>query len=203
MKNIVALCLLIFISGCISTPEISTSWTDKDFVGKKLQGTLVVAITENLALRKLFEDDYVKALDAKGVRAVASYTQDTGEPTKNQMIKMAKKNNLESVIVTNYIGSSTTDMYHADTYFMGGAIVIDSDGNSSTTYGYSYEIDGPNSYYTSNTYVSLACALYELSNQKMVWSAVSSAQSPGDPIELFSPFINSFIDELHKDQFIN
>lgn len=203
MKNLLALCLLLFVSSCVTTPEIQKSWTDKAFIGKKLQGTLVVAITENLTLRKLFEDDYVKALNSKGVRAIASYTQDKGIPTKAQLINMAKKNKLESIIVTNYIGSDTTDIYHADTYFMGAGMVMNSDAEGNKNYAYSYEIDGPNSYYTSNTYVYLACALYELSNQKIVWSAVSSAQSPGDPIDLFSPFINSFIHELHKDQFIN
>lgn len=202
MKYLTIIVVLLTVVGCTSTPKVARTWIDKDFHSKDLSGVLVVAVAENAKLRIMFENDYVSELKKQGVNAHASHILGLERFKPDNVVAIAEKQGLDTVLVTNYIGTTGHDVYRADTYYFGGAMEISSDGDSTSTYGYSYQVDGPDSYYTTNKYIILATSLYEVSTRKMLWNTLSSAQLAGDPVNLFVPFIKNFVGQAKKDKMI-
>jgi len=203
MKYLAIIAVLLITIGCSTNVNVDRTWVDKDIHSKKLTGVLVVAVAENLKLRKLFEDDYVTELKKQGVNAHASHELGLEQINPDNVVGIAQKRNLESVLVTNYIGSSEYNVYNGDTFYYGGAMMISSDGNSHSYYGYSYQVNGPAYHYTTHKFVSLVSSLYEVSTRKMLWNTVSSAELAGDPRNLFVPFIRSFVGQAKKENLIN
>ena len=201
MKYLAIITFLI-ASGCSTKANVYNTWVNKNIHSKNLAGVLVVAVTENEELRILFEDDYLIELKKNGVNAHASHKLGLKQINPDSVVALAKEQNLNSVLIANYIGTDEYDLYHPDTYYFGGAMTISSEGGSHSYYGYSYQVDGPASYYTNNKYISLASSLYEVSTREMLWNTVSSAQQAGEPVNLFVPFMKSFIDQAKKDNLI-
>lgn len=63
---------LALLAGCAST-RVVNQWEMSD-PGPAFRKLLVVGMSENESVRRVFEDEFVKALAARGVTAVASYT---------------------------------------------------------------------------------------------------------------------------------
>lgn len=202
MKHLVIIALFITMVGCSTNTKVNRTWVDKDIYSKNLSGTLVIAAAENEKLRILFEDDFVAELKKHGANAHSSYRLGLKRINPDAAVALAEKHNLDTALVINYVGSNEYDVYHGDTYYYGGAMTISSDGDSTSYYGYSYQVDGPASHYTTNKFVTLVSSLYEVSTRKMLWNTASSAQQGGDPRNLFLPFIKSFIGQAKKDNLI-
>ncbi len=202
MKYLILIGVMLTLIGCSTNAKVGRTWIDKDIDLTGLNGVLVVAVVENKKLRVLFEDDYVAELKKYGVKAQASHKLGLNRINPDNIIAVTQKADLDTVLVANYVGTTEYDVYNADTYYYGGAMAISSNGDSHSYYGYSYQEDGPASYYTTNKFVILVSSLYEVSNRKMVWNVVSSAQLAGDPVNLFEPFIETFIAQGVKDGLI-
>jgi hypothetical protein len=204
MKYLAIIAFLITAMGCSTKAQINSTWVDEDIYSKNLSGVLVVAVAENKELRILFEDDFVTELEKHGVNAIASHKVGLEKINPDNVVAVAESNGVETVLVTNYVGAIEYDVYHGDTIYYGGAMTVSSGGGGSTDYyGYSYQIDGPASYYTTNKYVHLVSTLYEVSSREMLWNTISSAQLAGDPVNLFVPFIKVLVGQAKKDNLIN
>ena len=202
MKYLTIIAFLLTVIGCSTNAKVGRTWIDKDIYSKDLSGVLVVAVAENEKLRTMFEDDFVTELKKQGVNAHASHKLGLEWINPDNVAALAKKYDLDTVLVTNYVATTEYDVYQADTYYYGGAMEISSEGDSTDYYGYSYQFDGPASYYTTNKFVILVSSLYEVTTRKMLWNTISSAQLAGDPVNLFVPFIKSFIGQAKKDNLI-
>jgi hypothetical protein len=68
-----ALVLLVtWLTGCSSTKR-RDSWRDPDFRGETLRNVLVIGVARSQGHRRIFEDGFAQALQAKGTRSMASY----------------------------------------------------------------------------------------------------------------------------------
>ena len=68
-----ALVLLVaWLTGCSST-KLRDSWRDPDFRGETLRNVLVIGVARSQGHRRIFEDGFAQALQAKGTRSMASY----------------------------------------------------------------------------------------------------------------------------------
>ena len=67
------LLLLGLLLGCATTAEITHTWVADDIADKNYSGVLVLAISDNIEARRLYERRFTDALREHGVNAVASY----------------------------------------------------------------------------------------------------------------------------------
>lgn len=103
--------LITLIAGCGVT-SLASSWKAPDFQGKQMNDVLVVAMTEDMTNRILFERGFVGELSAKGIRATASYDVLGGDmPTKESIKAYIASSNIHYVIMTRYDGTETTETY--------------------------------------------------------------------------------------------
>jgi hypothetical protein len=103
--------LLITVSSCGVT-SLTSTWQEPSFHRNQMDNVLVVAMTEDITNRILFERGFVKELSAKGIRATASFDViGTDMPTKESVTAYVAKNNVNYVIMTRYDGTETTESY--------------------------------------------------------------------------------------------
>jgi hypothetical protein len=74
-RTLILACLvlaLVSLAGCAST-RVVNQWEMSD-PGPAFRKLMVVGVSDNASVRRTFEDEFVKALSARGVAAVQSYT---------------------------------------------------------------------------------------------------------------------------------
>jgi len=77
-----------------------------------MNDVLVVAMTEDMTNRILFERGFVSELSSKGIRATASFDVIGSDmPTKESVNAYLKKSNIHYAIMTRYDGTETTESY--------------------------------------------------------------------------------------------
>jgi hypothetical protein len=71
--TLAAVLCAMFVSGCATT-RLDTQWSNPEFAGRKITGkTLVVGVSRDETLRRLYEDELAAQLNARGVTTVRSY----------------------------------------------------------------------------------------------------------------------------------
>lgn len=97
---ILSLTLLLFLSGC-SSVQVLSSWKADDLSAIKDNNFLVIARTANTQARIAFENEIVKQLSEKGMKATASYTK---FPTLNPDEKVTEAKTAEMIATIEKAG---------------------------------------------------------------------------------------------------
>ena len=64
---------ILMLAACAST-TLTNSWRDPAYKGPLLKKVMVMAVSTQPSVRRVFEDEFVSELKAAGVEATASYT---------------------------------------------------------------------------------------------------------------------------------
>jgi hypothetical protein len=102
------LSVLVILTGCSSTSLVG-SWKDPRFQGPPIRKVLVIGVSEDGNARRIFEDEFVTQLGARGVDAVASYTlipQD-GKVPEATVAKAVRESGAEAILMTRVVKSAT------------------------------------------------------------------------------------------------
>ena len=104
LQRVVVLAALAFLAACAST-TIVDQWQSPDFKGGPFKRVLVVGVTKEAAVRRIFEDEFVRQLRARGTDAVASYTliPEDGQVDRPRLERAVKESRADSVIVTRVV----------------------------------------------------------------------------------------------------
>jgi hypothetical protein len=91
--------------GCAST-RITAAWSDPAYPGPPFRRILVVGVTPESAVRRVFEDEFVRALQGAGVEAVASYTllPEDGPAALERLKDAVEHERADGVLVTRVVG---------------------------------------------------------------------------------------------------
>jgi hypothetical protein len=75
---IIAMLAALMLSSC-STTSVDSQWSNPDFIGRKITGkVLVIGVSRDDAVRRLYEDEMASQLAAHGVAATRSFEIITG-----------------------------------------------------------------------------------------------------------------------------
>lgn len=205
-RNRLLLVLSVFalygLSGCSSNTEISHSYVDPKLNPDDLHGVLVVAVTQKKTARVQFEDAFVKALVKHGVRAQASHTlvpKTKAEP--EEIIAAAQQSNLDTILVTRYIGKSNEEVYHPGTVYYGVTPAYGGGYNRGFGgyYWHAYEVAYQQPVWTNNVTHSLISDLYAVESKEHLWQAVSDTLQAGSTEKVREDAIKGLIGNL-RDQ---
>jgi hypothetical protein len=102
-RAFLAACAAALVSGCAAT-SIVNQWESPDR-GPALAKLLVVGVARNASVRRVFEDEMVKALLARGVVAIPSYTliPEDGPVPDARLAEAVKKAAVDGVLTTRVI----------------------------------------------------------------------------------------------------
>src|SRR5215813_1852794 len=96
--------IALLLAACAST-SLTNSWTDATYKGPPLKKVMVMGVSNQPALRRTFEDEFVKDLKAAGVDAVASYQfiPDDGKAEEARVKEAVKQARADGVLITRLV----------------------------------------------------------------------------------------------------
>jgi len=109
--------LTIFITSCAST-KVTGEWIAPNLAAKKFKKIMVMGVAKQPQDRKLYEDEFIRQLKAKGVEAVSSYTLIKHENMwdKETIVKTIKGMEFDGVIITQVQRSKEKASYQRHEY---------------------------------------------------------------------------------------
>ena len=193
------------LGACAAPTVLNTQWVNPQFVGKPpIRSLLVMGITKDPTNRRIFEDQMVAKLGARGVKAVPSYrfAPDAGAVEQVKLEQAVKEAGVSGVLLTRVV-NVTEQLNVTPGMVMGPPMGYGFGG----FYGY-YGGMWATSYYVPPTvyttqHVAADTRLFETAYVTLVWSA-STTTTPmgGSSDNLFSQFAKLIVDALAKDGFV-
>jgi hypothetical protein len=201
ISGVLAAVYLLFSVSCSPT-AMREVWKDKNYQGGKLKKILVIGVSNNPRIRRVFEDEFVEQLKAHGTDAVTSYRLIPSEEMlkKDTVESKMKTVGADAVIVTSLVdkqkhkvsSSNYTSEWH-------------------THYRTAYETHRYRTTHYEFTVFSLETNLYEIRSKKMIWSGLSETQmasgqsnlnKEGSVVKAIKDLIKIIVDHLSDGQLI-
>ncbi|NNK96044.1 MAG: hypothetical protein HKP41_16965 [Desulfobacterales bacterium] len=195
----ISLCMLLLLSSC-GTSRLTATWHDVSYGRQKiLQDVLIIAVTKDETIKRLFEDTFSAKLGAEGVQAVPSYTlsQPDIKPEQEAIDAAVKEAGARSVIITRHLGTNTKEHYRppqrvsvfADPYY----------GGIHGYYPMAYREVYTPGYTVKVTTVSLEANLYDVETGKLVWAVRSESTDPTMTKKYIEELVHLFTGDLKKN----
>lgn len=163
------------------------TWQAEGFDAKNFNHVLVVAVSDNLSNRLIFESELVRGLEAKGVAAKASNkAMGNGKPTKEKLVEYVKANKTDFVLVSRLVDIETNKNYvqpTATVYSTGGYYYPG-------FYGHWNMMDNTSTIITTEGYMDttettiLETTIYDANKQNLVWAGKSATFEAGSVSEV-------------------
>lgn len=184
---------VLALSACANNSTIVHSYIDPTVKNMDLEGVLVIAVTQKMPARIEFEDAFVKELRQHGANAIASHTLlPSDKPGRENVIAAAKKANLDTILVTRYLGKNDQAVYHPGTIYYGVTPTYGFGGY----YGQAYEVAYQQPVWTSNVTYTLNSDLFATDSKEHLWQALSETIKAGGTGKLRDDVIKSFVGNM-------
>jgi hypothetical protein len=139
-----AFAVLLFLTSCSSTQFLSL-WKDQTYQ-RHAEKIMVVGLSQGLADRRLFEDEFVRDVKNHGAEAIASYTvlQDASLTDSNAIDTRAEGMGADAVLISRVTGTQAEDVLFASPVV-------------------------PHEF--TDIYVNIQTNLYEVKTHRLLWTA--------------------------------
>ncbi|MDX8385738.1 MAG: hypothetical protein R8M11_04365 [Gallionella sp.] len=179
----------LLLSGCVTT-QVTAVWKDPSYQAKP-ETVMVIGMAKNPLNRRLFEDEFVLQLEAKGSKAIASYTVLTDQQQEDQAAIAEKVVELgaDTVLITRLVSKKTVQVY------MPGALYYPPPfyGTWPNYYGYGYRNLYSPGYFSESEYVVIETNLYRADDDKLIWAASSETGLHGSDHGLMKSYISVMV----------
>ena len=99
---------MLWGAGCGSSHQLSNMWKDPEYSRAPMKHVFVIAMKRDAAIRRLWEDDFVRALQERGIAADPSYRYYPKMfPDTSEVIRAVRENGYDGVIVTTKLSDRT------------------------------------------------------------------------------------------------
>ena len=193
---------LAALASCAGTTQLTSSWADPAAANRSIKKVVVVGATPKNATRRMYEDQFVADLQARGITGVQSYTfAGEGQIDKDAAVAKLKEMGVDGVIVTRLIDKETVQTYYPPTYSSVAAPAPYYGG----WYGYysmGYDYMSSPGYVAEDHVFRIETNLYDLQNDKLVWSGLteSTLSSGSAPETEIKPFIDLLVYNMEKSK---
>jgi hypothetical protein len=164
------------LSACGTVTKIPTAWRDPAFQAGPFQKIFVIAVAENDARRRLFEDRLAGVLAEKGAIASPSYRalSDSQRLSEEQIRGAIQGGSYDGVIVSRLLGVEKDTQYVPPRTYT----VPRSYGGYYGYYGRTWDVVHQPGYYETQTILRLETNLYDVKSGDPVWSGQSETFDP-------------------------
>jgi hypothetical protein len=188
---------LLLLGGCASTSLVN-QWKAPDYTGGAMRKVMVVGVTQQPSVRRVFEDEFATRLKAAGVEAVPSYTviKEDGQADEAVLESAVQGMGADGVLVTRLVSKEQVTQVSPGFYHPAPAIGFYG-WYSSAWMGY-YE---PPTVYQYDV-VTAETSLYSPPQSRLVWSGTTETFSPADVKKETAGFAEIIIGALRKEGII-
>ena len=105
--------LFIVLNACGSSTKLTAAWKFKPYSAGYVDSVLIVGVSDDAEVRKLFEEMFVKRFSQVGVQAISSLAVIPPEKEMDEDIlkSTAAEKSMGTVLVTHLAGSGQKDVY--------------------------------------------------------------------------------------------
>lgn len=182
----------LLITACATT-EINAIWKDPSYQARPAR-IMVIGVAKNPLNRRLFEDEFIQQIKARGTEAIASYTVLPDKQQDDQAAIAAKVKELDadSVLVTRLVNKKTVKIYVPGTVYYPPPYYY----TWPDYYGYSYRYIYLPGYVSENEYAVIETNLYETRNDRLVWAASSETLISDADKSLIKSYIGIMVNTM-------
>ena len=191
---------LMLVAGCAST-TLTSVWRDPSYSGRPMRSVLVVGISKEAGIRRIFEDEFSAKLRAVGVTATPSYTlipQDG--PVDGVVLDGAiARSGAQGTLVTRLLNvERRTD------YAPGYVRAVPAVGYYRNFHGYYSSTWGPYAAPQQFSYdiVALETNLWSAPGGELVWSGTTESFAPSNVRQATQEFSDVIIKALRDQKLI-
>lgn len=183
-----------------STTRTTAEWRDQS-VKQRYNNILIVGVSKELILRRLFEESFVEQLVQRNINATTSISvMSVEEKISRETVKVAiEGKGFDGVLVTHPLGEEEKQVYHPPRY---RPLRLPSYrryyGHYFHTFDYVYEPG----YYQRYKVVKVETNFYDTDTEEIVWSMQSRTIDGDDREHVISSVIKKTIKSLQKQRLI-
>ncbi len=182
------------LAACATTKPI-VEWVNDGYTGQ-LSHVLIIGATRRNERRREFESRFVKALEARGVSATASYKllPSTKELTRESVEAAIRGTGIDAVLVTRLADVRQADVIRRPANY-------DYDRDYITYYDHALRRSS-SAYDDAYRVLTLETNLYDVASAELVWKMQSEAIDASRPDEVIPTQIELTIKALEKRKLI-
>jgi len=193
-KLVHAIAMTALLAACAVKPL--AEWRDSNFPGT-VDNILIIGVSDQPVVRRLFEDTFVKELAALGVSAKSSYQVLTDEQisSKDALDAAIRTQSLGAVLVTRVIGVEEINTYTPPTYTYTPSNFNRHYRDYHSYFNHAVQVATPG-YWDKYDVLKLESNLYDSASQQLIWSIQSESFDPRSATQLIDDQITVAIKSL-------
>jgi hypothetical protein len=191
-KRLAAVLLMAAGLAACSSFSLTNVWRSPDFKGPPVAKVLVVGVSNNETSRRIFEDGFVKALQASGVAAATSYgpMPESGKVSKERLQSAIRQSGAEGVLITRLVRvDKQVDV-------MAAPVPMGFRGGYYGWYGSAWA--APAMVDTYNV-VSFETTLWDANREAVIWSGTTEAIESSNVAKAAADMAQVLIERMKKD----
>jgi hypothetical protein len=187
------LAAMLMLTACAAT-QIINQWSNPNYTAGSFKKIIVIGVSKQTSIRRIFEDEFVAQLKAIGIDAVPGYEfiPEAGQVPESRLKEMVKQAGADVVITARLIRVETKADVTPGPYgpFPGFGFYR---WYSSAWVGF-YEPPRLNFY---DIYIS-ETSLYDVAQDQLVWSGIAKTTDLGDIRTEIKEYVEIVIQALNK-----
>jgi Ni,Fe-hydrogenase III small subunit len=159
----------LLLTACVTT-QLNAVWKDPAYQSRPAK-IVVIGVAKNPINRRIFEDEFVLQLKARGTDAIASYTvlPDSQQDDQAAIAAKVKELGADTILITRLVSKKIVQTYVPGTAYYPPYNY----GSWPSYYGYGYQYMYTPGYIAEDEYAVIETNLYEAKSDKLVWAATS------------------------------
>jgi len=197
VNTILFIFLSLHLTACATT-KWKDQWKDKSF-STTAEDIFVVAVVPNSGPRAIIENELVRQLKERGIKAIGSneVIQEDTKLTKSSVLPVAKARGADTILVVKFIKRETSDSY-APARDSGVPVTFDANIDSLFQFPETKPDDLPYDFFLA----TMQLTLYEVKNEKKIWSAISETKYQGGGLNQIKPYTYAVLQKLIEEKLI-
>lgn len=194
LRNPLGLLMLaaMLVTACATT-QINSVWKEPSYQSRPAK-IMVIGVAKDPLNRRLFEDEFVLQLKARGTEAIASYTVLPDRQQDDQLAIAAKVKELgaDSVLITRLVSRKTVHTYVPGTIYYPPPYY----STWPDYYGYGYRYLYSPGYIAEDEYAVMETNLYETVKDKLIWAASSETMMTDSGRNQIKSYVGIMVDSM-------
>lgn len=189
----VSLILGAMLVAACATTQISTVWKDPSY-GARPTRIMVIGVAKNPLNRRLFEDEFVVQLKARGTDAIASYAvlPDKLQDDRATIQAKVKELGADTMLITRMVSKKTVRTYVPGTIYTPPLYY----GTWPKYYAYGHHYIYSPGYIAEDEYAVIETNLYETLHDKLVWAASSETVVRDSKQRMIKSYIDIMVNSM-------
>lgn len=169
-NRLVYLIHIVLLFTACATTELNSVWKDPSYQARPAK-IMVIGVAKNPLNRRIFEDEFVSQLKARGTDAIASYTvlPDKQQDDREAIAAKVKELGADTILITRLVSKKIVQTYVPGTAYYPPSYY----GYWPDYYWSGYQYMYTPGYIAQDEYAVIETNLYEAKSDKLIWAASS------------------------------